>query len=117
MQDFRKLEVWRRSHRLALRAYKLTRELPPDERFGLSSQIRRAASSIPANIAEGCGRRGSAELRQFLYVSMGSASELEYFLLLARDLKMLEGGRHQEAEGELLEIKKMLAGLLQRLGP
>jgi four helix bundle protein len=117
MQDFRKLDVWRRSHRLALQAYKLTREFPPDERFGLSSQIRRAASSIPANIAEGCGRRGRPELRQFHYVSMGSASELEYFLLLARDLKMLEVGRHQETEGELLEIKKMLAGLLQRLGP
>jgi len=117
MQDFRKLEVWRRSHRMTIRAYKLTRELPPDERFGLCSQIRRAASSIPANIAEGCGRRSRAELRQFLYVSMGSASELEYFLLLARDLRLLEISRHQELEGELLEIKKMLAGLLQRLGP
>lgn len=117
MQDFRKLEVWRRSHKLTLQAYKITRDLPSDERFGLCSQIRRAASSIPANIAEGCGRRGRAELRQFLYVSMGSASELEYFLLLARDLKMLEGSRHQETEGELLEIKKMIAGLLQRLEP
>ncbi len=102
---------------MALQAYNLTRELPPDERFGLCSQIRRAASSIPANIAEGCGRRGRAELRQFLYVSMGSASELEYFLLLARDLKLLEVRQHEETEGELLEIKKMLAGLLQRLGP
>ena len=117
MQDFRKLEVWRRSHRLALHAYKLSRELPPDERFGLCSQIRRPASSIPANIAEGCGRRGRAELRQFLHVSMGSASELEYFLLLARDLKMLEVSRHQETEGEFIQIKKMLAGLLQQLGP
>src|SRR6266481_2237010 len=112
MQDFRKLDVWRRCHRFALQAYKLTRELPPDERFGLCSQIRRAASSIPANIAEGCGRRGPGELRQFLYVSMGSASELEYFLLLARDLRMLEVNRHHEIEGELLEIKKMLVGLL-----
>jgi four helix bundle protein len=116
MQDFRKLGVWRRSHCLTLRAYKLSRELPPDERFGLCSQIRRAAASIPANIAEGCGRRGRSELRQFLYISMGSASELEYFLLLARDLKMLDVQRHKETEMELLEIKRMLAGLLQRLG-
>jgi four helix bundle protein len=115
MQDFRKLEVWRRSHRLALPAYKISCDLPPDGRFGLCSQIRRAAASIPANIAEGCGRKGCSELKQFLYVSLGSASELEYFLLLARDLRMLNINRHKETELELLEIKKMLAGLLQRL--
>jgi len=117
MQDFRKPEVWRRSHGLALRVYKISRDLPAEERFGLCSQIRRAAASIPANIAEGCGRKGRSELRQFLYVSMGSASELEYFLLLAKDLRMLDVRRHQETELELQEIKKMLVGLLQRLGP
>jgi len=117
MQDFRKLEVWRRSHGLALRAYRISRDLPADERFGLCSQIRQAAASIPANIAEGCGRKGRSELRQFLYISMGSASELEYFLLLARDLRMLDASRYQETELELIEIKKMLAGLLQRISP
>ncbi len=116
MQDFRKLEVWRRSHQFALDVYRMSRQLPADERFGLSSQIRRAASSIPANIAEGCGRRGRTELRQFLHMSMGSASELEYLLLLMRDLQMIEAGKHREAEAELIEIKRMLAGLLQRLG-
>jgi four helix bundle protein len=100
---------------LALHAYKLSRELPSDERFGLCSQIRRAASSIPANIAEGCGRRGCSELRQFLYISMGSASELEYSLLLAKDLKMLDLRRYKETETELPEINKIIAGLLQRL--
>lgn len=116
MQDFRKLEVWRRSHQFVLRIYIMSCQLPSDERFGIKSQIRRAASSIPANIAEGCGRRGRTELRQFLYISMGSASELEYFLLLARDLHMLDTTKHREAEAELLEIKRMLASLLQRLG-
>jgi len=117
MQDFRKLEVWRRSHEFVLRIYKFSRQLPDDERFGLSSQMRRAASSIPANIAEGCGRKGRTELRQFLHISMGSASELEYLLLLARDLNLMDVSQHHRAEAELLEIKRMLAGFLQRLGP
>src|SRR5271154_4493330 len=115
MQDFRKLDVWRRSHALVLQVYTISRQLPADERFGVCSQIRRAASSIPANIAEGCGWRGKAELRQFLYTSMGSASELEYFLLLARDLKMIEEAQYLRVETELLQIKRMLAALLQRL--
>jgi four helix bundle protein len=117
MHDFRKLDVWRRNHRFVLLVYQISRQLPAEERFGLSSQIRRAASSIPANIAERCGRRGGVELRQYLHMSMGSASELEYFLLLARDLRMMDAVKHREAEAELIEIKRMLAGLLQRLGP
>jgi four helix bundle protein len=117
VQDFRKLDVWRRSHAFVLQVYTISRQLPADERFGMCSQIRRAASSIPANIAEGCVRRGKAELRQFLYTSLGSASELEYFLLLARDLKMIEQTQHLRVEAELLQIKKMLAALLQRLDP
>jgi four helix bundle protein len=117
VQDFRKLDVWRRSHAFAVQIYGISRQLPADERFGMCSQIRRAASSIPANIAEGCARRGKAELRQFLYTSMGSASELEHFLLLARDLKMIEQAQHFRVESELLQIKKTLAALLQRLDP
>jgi four helix bundle protein len=117
VQDFRKLDVWRRSHTFALQIYAISRQLTADERFGMCSQIRRAASSIPANIAEGCGRRGKAELRHFLYTSMGSASELEYFLLLARELNMIEQAQHLRAEAELLQIKKMLAALPQRLDP
>src|SRR6202171_5272507 len=117
MQDYRQLKVWQKSHSLVLRIYSATATFPEPERYGLTSQMRRAAASVAANIAEGCGRAGQAELRQFLYTSVGSASELEYFLLLARDLRMLEVSRHQETEVELLEIKKMIAGLLQRLGP
>ncbi|MGB7732025.1 MAG: four helix bundle protein [Candidatus Acidiferrum sp.] len=115
MQDFRKLDVWRRSHNFVLRVYRISGQLPKDERFGLTSQIRRAAGSIPANIAEGCGRKSRVELRQFLYISMGSASELEYHLLLARDLHMIDANDYREAEAELLEIRRMLPGLLQKL--
>jgi four helix bundle protein len=113
MPDFRKLEVWQ----FALRVYILSRLLPMEERFGLTSQIRRAASSMPANIAEGYGQRGGSELRQFLHMSMGSASELEYFLLLVHDLHMIDTAKHREAETELREIKRMLGGLLQKLQP
>jgi four helix bundle protein len=89
MQDFKQLRVWQKSHSLALRVYSATATFPEPERYGLTSQMRRAAASVPANIAEGCGRGGRAELRQFLHASSGSASELEYFLLLARDLRLI----------------------------
>ena len=84
MQDFRQLKVWRKAHSLALAIYKGTVRFPRTELYGLTSQIRRACVSIPANIAEGCGRGGDPELGRFLQIAMGSASELEYHLLLAR---------------------------------
>ena len=90
MKDFRNLKVWEKSHQLALAAYRVTASFPREEVFGLASQIRRAASSIPTNIAEGCGRSGDAELARFCVIARGSASELEYQLLLARDLKLLQ---------------------------
>ena len=89
MKDFRDLEVWRHSHRLTLDVYRESKNFPMDERFGLTSQIRRCAASIPANIAEGCGRRGDGEFHRFLPIAMGSASELDYHLLLAKDLEYL----------------------------
>lgn len=115
MQDFRQLKVWEKSHSLTLRIYSATATFPEPERFGLTSQMRRAAASIPANIAEGCGRRGQAELRQFLYTSVGSASELEYFLLLARDLRILPEKQHAVLEASVREVKRMLTGLIRRI--
>ena len=117
VNNYRDLAVWQRSLEIAHTIRQSTLAFPKHETFGLASQIQRAAVSIPANIAEGCGRRGRTELRQFLYVSRGSASELEYFLLLARDLRMLDPAKHRQAETELLEIKRMLAALPQRIGP
>lgn len=78
MRDFRELKVWQKSHQLTLAIYKATVKFPKDEMYGLTSQIRRASASIAANIAEGCGRNGEAELGRFLQIAMGSASELEY---------------------------------------
>jgi len=115
MQDFRQLKVWQKSHSLVLRVYSATATFPEPERFGLTSQMRRAAASVPANIAEGCGRAGQAEFRQFLYTSVGSASELEYFLLLARDLRFLTEKQHENLDVSVREIKRMLTGLIQRV--
>ena len=85
MKDSRKLKVWEKSHQLVLALYTITASFPREETYGLTSQIRRAASSIPSNIAEGCGRDGDAELSRFCIIARGSASELEYQILLARD--------------------------------
>lgn len=89
MRDFRELKVWEKAHCLTLAVYRATTAFPRDEVYGLTSQIRRSCASIPANIAEGCGREGDAELARFLQIAMGSASELEYHLLLTRDLDFL----------------------------
>jgi four helix bundle protein len=100
LQNFKTLKVWEKGHELTLAVYKITARFPKDEVYGLTSQIRRAAASIPANIAEGCGRSGRAELGRFLHVAAGSASELEYHLLLAHDLSFLG-----DAETEHSKIK------------
>lgn len=115
VQDFRKLKVWEKAHLLALEAYRATASFPDTERYGLTSQIRRSAASIPANIAEGCGRSGPAELGRFLQIAMGSASELEYHLLLARDLGFLEGATYAELADAVVEVKRMLGGFVKRL--
>lgn len=90
MKSFRDLKVWRKSHDLTLSVYEATRRFPKDELYGLTSQIRRSCSSISANIAEECGRSGDGELSRFLQISMGSASELEYHLILAHDLHLID---------------------------
>ncbi len=115
MQNFRELRVWQRSHQLALSVYHITTEFPKHELYGLTSQMRRSATSVPTNIAEGCGRNSGAELAWFLQVAMGSASELEYQLLLAHDLNLLSAPQHIQLETELIEIKRMLNSFLQKL--
>ena len=115
MKDFRDLEVWNLAHQLTLDTYRATRNFPTDEKFGLTSQIRRSAASVPANIAEGCGRRGNAELHRFLQMAMGSASELEYHLLLARDLKYLDAATHQPLHQSTTRVKRMPASLINKV--
>lgn len=115
MKGFRDLQVWEKAHLLTLAIYSATANFPREELYGLTSQIRRACSSIPANIAEGCGRNGDNELRRFLEIAMGSASELEYHLLLARDLQMLAPEPYDQLNQQACEIKRMLAAFIQRL--
>lgn len=117
MQDFRELKVWHKGHALTLEIYKATLHFPKEEVYGLTSQLRRASSSIPANIAEGCGYRGDAQLVRYMQIAMGSASEVEYHLLLARDLGFLKDKLYQQLEAATIEIKRMLASFIATLRP
>ena len=114
-RDFRELKVWQKAHDLTSRVYKATSKFPREEVYGLTSQIRRAGVSIPANIAEGCGRSTDAQLAQFLEIAMGSASELEYLLLLSHDLTFLSRSDWESLSESVTEIKRMLSAFWQRL--
>ena len=115
MRAFRDLAVWRKAHRVTLDVYRDTKAFPKSELYGLTSQIQRAAASVCANIAEGCGRRGKADFARFLQISLGSASELEYHLLLAKDLEMLEQVAYNPLAERVVEVKRMLTGLVRKL--
>jgi four helix bundle protein len=114
MQSFADLKVWAKAHALALETYRTTQSFPADERFGLVSQMRRAAASVPANIAEGCARSTDPDFARFLSHAIGSASELEYFALLARDLAFLNEADYRGMTGRVEEVKRMLAALIGR---
>ena len=111
MRDFRQIRVWVKAHKLTLEIYRITVSFPREEMYGLTSQLRRASASIAANIAEGFGRGGNAELARFLQMSVGSAYEVEYHALLARDLHILEPSTYESLQGQIIEVKQMLAGL------
>lgn len=115
MRDFRNLQVWIKAHELALRLYRITEGFPRREVFGLTNQIRRAGVSIAANIAEGCGRETEADFCHFLHMAMGSASEVEYHLLLAHDLNYLSSPEHKPLEEEVIGLKRMLGALIRRM--
>lgn len=115
MQDFKKLNVWKKAHELTLDVYSATKTFPADEAFGLRSQMRRASSSIGINIAEGCGRTSQIELRRFLRMAQGSESELEYEILLARDLKLVPEAVHARLASQVTEIKRMTTSLIRKL--
>src|SRR5437667_12908405 len=115
MKDFRQLKGWEKPHLLAPTVYPITARFPREKTYGLTAQIRRAASSIPSNTAEGCGRDGDAELARFCIIARGSATELEYQLLLARDLKLLQPDDYEQLSQQTIEIKRMLTVLVQKL--
>ena len=113
MQDFQKLLVWQKAHVFALSVYRFTKRFRADERFGLISQIRRSASSIPANLAEACGRGGQRDFGRFVQIALGSASETEYHVLLSQDLGYLPKPESEVALNAIREVKRMLASLLK----
>ncbi len=116
MKSFRDLLVWQKAHEITVGVYRITKEFPRDELYGLTAQIRRSASSVGANIAEGCGREGgNAEFERFLQIAMGSTSELEYHILLARDLALIDGKCHENLNCSVIEIKKMLSSLIRKV--
>jgi len=117
MKDFKELRVWTKAHELTVLIYSMTRTFPKEEIYGLTSQVRRSAASIGANIAEGCGRRSDGEMTRFLQIARGSASETEYHLLLARDLGFLPEGDYKKAEQRVAEIQRMLTSLVQKVQP
>jgi len=113
MKDFHNIKVWHKAHDLVIKVYKVTRSFPREEVYGLTSQIRRAAASVPTNIAEGCGRNTDNELAHFMEIASGSASELDYLLLLAMDIGLLAEDSHTELLAELTEIRKMLTTFIK----
>lgn len=115
MRDFKNLEIWRAGHEFTLDIYRETRQLPQEEKFGLISQMRRSASSIPMNISEGCGRSGDVELKRFCEIAMGSASELEYQLILCEALEYISKEEYDALEGNLVSLKKRINAFITYL--
>jgi four helix bundle protein len=112
LQDFRDLKVWQKAHALTLAIYTTTREFPKEEVYGLTGQMRRAAASIAANLAEGCCRSGDTEFARFAQIAMGSASELKYYPLLAQDLHLIDSPAYTRLFDEVNEVQRMLASLI-----
>lgn len=112
MKDFRSLNVWKKGHRITVSIYKITQSFPKEEMYGLTSQIRRASTSIPTNISEGCGRGSDADFARFLQMSFGSANETEYLLLLCFELGYIAEENYFELNISIQEIKKMLSKLI-----
>jgi four helix bundle protein len=117
LRNYKDLVVWEKAHALTLELYQATRAFPMEEMYGITCQIRRAAASIGANLAEGCGRRSDGEFGRFLLIAMGSASELSYHLLLAQDLKLLKEADYVRLDDELTEVRRMLTSLTLKVKP
>ena len=115
MKDFRDLKVWEKAHHLTLDVYKATSSFPREELYGLTRQLRRCSASVAANLAEGCGKRGNNEFQRYLQIASGSASELDYHLLLSRDLKFLNPFDYDTLAKELGGLRRMLTSLILKV--
>jgi len=114
LQDFRKLAVWQKAHELTLGVYRATATFPREELYGITSQLRRAVASVPANLAEGRCRRSDPDFRRFVGIAIGSASEAEYYLLLSHELGYIDRPHYERFEEQIEEIKRMLSALFDR---
>ena len=115
MRDFREIKVWQKAHKFALEIYRSTQGFPAEERFGLTSQLRKSATSVPTNIAEGCGRSSEKDFARFLSIAAGSISEAEYQVLLAQDLGYISTDVHHQLDVQANEIKRMLNSFIRTL--
>lgn len=115
MKDFRELRAWQKSHQLTLAVYELSRSFSGEDIYGLTPHIRRAVLSISTNIAHGCGREEQGELARYCNLARASASELEYHLLLAHDLKLIQDEDYDEIAERVTEVKQMLTNLIEKL--
>lgn len=115
MRDFRNILAWGKAHKFVLAIYSLTKEFPKSEIYGITNQLRRATVSIPNNISEGCGRKSKKELFNFLNISMGSATEVEYLLILCRDLEFISDEDYKINNDNLIEVRKMLNVYMQKI--
>ncbi|MEO6254941.1 MAG: four helix bundle protein [Ferruginibacter sp.] len=115
MQNYKDLKVWEKAHSFTLQVYKVTEKFPREETYGLTNQLRRAASSIAANIAEGCGKNTKRDFANFLNISLGSSNEAEYFLLLAKDLYYIPVESYEILAKLINEVKAMLISLIGKV--
>lgn len=115
MQNYKELKVWNKAHQFTLKVYVVTINFPKEELYSLTNQLRRSAYSIPSNIAEGCGRKTQLDFANFLNIALGSANEVEYFILLAKDLSYLPIEDYTSLSNEISEIKAMLISLIGRV--
>lgn len=117
MRVFRGLQVWEKAHQFTIHVYRLTQSFPKAEFYGLTRQLRRAAASIPTNIAEGSGRHGNPEFAHFLQIALGSANEADYQLLLSHELGYLKDGDYTRMNQDIIEIEKMLVAFIRKVRP
>ncbi|MFM6924070.1 MAG: four helix bundle protein [Ferruginibacter sp.] len=115
MQNYKDLKVWEKAHQFTLMIYEASKNFPKEEVYGLTNQLRRAASSIPANIAEGCGKNSNIDFAKYLNISLGSANESEYFTLLAKDLSYINAEKSDALYKQINEVKAMLIALLAKV--
>lgn len=115
MQNYKDLKVWEKAHHFTLRVYEITKSFPKEELYSLTNQLRRSVSSIPANIAEGCGKNSQLEFAHFLNIALGSSNEAEYYLILSKDLTYLNTEDFETLLKTINEIKAMLIALITKV--